>query len=120
MKIETVKQTQSGFLVNGTLHVPNDSLNPDFREVQSWIDEGGEITPEFTDEEILGAAKEERISSRLLYLSSTDWMAAAFVKYGRQIEDGIKEKCQLARDEINAIEACLTLEELNAININFE
>lgn len=56
---------------------------------------------------------------RMRYLSSTDWQAAAFVKYDRPIDSGVKDKCKLANKEINEIEVCTTLEELNNYSIEF-
>jgi hypothetical protein len=48
MFIETVKQTQNGYLINGSICVPNDPTNSDCQTVQKWIAEGGEVELEFT------------------------------------------------------------------------
>tara|TARA_R110000868_G_C10826001_1_gene758971 strand:+ start:597 stop:1040 length:444 start_codon:yes stop_codon:yes gene_type:complete len=73
-----------------------------------------------TTEEKKAAKKIELKAPRLAYLQSTDWQAAAFIKYGRPLDIGLPAKCQLANDEINAIEACTTLTALNAFSTTFE
>ena len=73
-----------------------------------------------TTEEKKRKKKDELKAPRLAYLHSTDWQAAAFVKYGRPLNSGLAEKCQLANDEINAIEACTTLTQLNTFSTTFE
>ena len=35
--IETVVETEYGWVVNGTLHVPNDPANRDCRDVMEWL-----------------------------------------------------------------------------------
>lgn len=44
MKIKTVEKIGEGFVVNGSLSVPNDKRNSHFMMVQKWIDEGGKVT----------------------------------------------------------------------------
>lgn len=43
MQIETVKETKSGYVLNGVCSVPKDSGNSDYKAIQSWIAEGGEV-----------------------------------------------------------------------------
>ena len=40
MAIETVKTVEQGFLVDGTLSVPNDPANRHYQEILDWINEG--------------------------------------------------------------------------------
>jgi hypothetical protein len=47
MNIKTVKETESGYLVNGNTWVPVSEDNRHYREVQEWIAEGN--TPEPKD-----------------------------------------------------------------------
>ena len=47
MIIETVKINGSGYLVNGTMSVPNDPANSDYQLILDWINEGN--TPEGPD-----------------------------------------------------------------------
>lgn len=67
----------------------------------------------------LDSAKTERVATRLTYLKETDWQAAAFTKYGRPIDDGVATKCQLAVDEMDAINACTTIEQVEEYSIDF-
>lgn len=60
MKIKTVKQIKDIFLVNGSISVPNDANNKDYRAVQNWIAEGGQVSPEFSDAELLENAIERK------------------------------------------------------------
>jgi hypothetical protein len=50
--IETVKQQNNGYLVNGNMSVPNDERNTDCQAVLQWIADGGLVEPEFTAEEL--------------------------------------------------------------------
>lgn len=43
MQIETIKQLKNGYLVNGSMSVPNDTKNSDFQKIQKWIAEGGVV-----------------------------------------------------------------------------
>lgn len=67
----------------------------------------------------LEQAKAMRVATRTTYLKETDWQAAALTKYGRPIDDGVATKCQLAVDEMDAINACGTIEEVEEYSINF-
>ena len=67
----------------------------------------------------LDSAKAERVATRLTYLKETDWQASAFVKYARRIDDGVASKCQLAINQIDAINACITYEEVEQYPIKF-
>ena len=61
-KIQTVKERISGFLVNGVLNVPNDTLNGDYIAVQEWIADGNTPEPEFTEAEILDNARRDKVN----------------------------------------------------------
>lgn len=50
--INTVKIQGEGYLVNGSMSVPNAVGNRHYRMVQEWIAEGGTPEPEFTQEEL--------------------------------------------------------------------
>jgi len=63
--------------------------------------------------------KKNKISQCQTYLEGTDWQAAAFIKYGRPVDANVSENCLKAKQWKIDIAACTTLEELNAININF-
>lgn len=51
MDIEAVKIQNDGWLVNGSLSVPNDPSNRHYQEIQIWL-ETNEPDPEFTQAEL--------------------------------------------------------------------
>ena len=71
--ITSCKTIESGYLVNGTMSVPNDPANRDCADVLAWIAEGNTPAPEFTDAEIAANAQSLVNSESLEYLKSTDW-----------------------------------------------
>lgn len=75
-----------------------------------------------SDEEFLSEKKSEKISQCKTYLAITDWQVIRFADptSGESLKEGVAEKRILARNLQDEIKACTTLEELNAININFE
>ena len=46
--INTVKQQENGWLVNGTMTVPNDKGNRHYQDIQDWIANGGVVEPQYT------------------------------------------------------------------------
>ena len=71
--ITSCKSQESGWLVNGTMSVPNDPANTDCQDVLTWIEEGNTPDPEFTPDEIAANAQQVINGESLAYLSSTDW-----------------------------------------------
>jgi len=74
------------------------------------------VTP---DSVLLEQGKQIKIAQCQTYLQSTDWQAAAFIKYDRPIDANVSENCLKAKQWKIEIDACTTLEELNNINIDF-
>jgi hypothetical protein len=75
-----------------------------------------------SEEDLLNQLKSqqnEKIAQCQLYLQSTDWQAAAFIKYSRPVDANVSENCLKAKQWKIDIDACTSLEELNNININF-
>lgn len=72
------------------------------------------------DSVLLEQGKQSKTAQCQAYLEGTDWQAAAFIKYGRQLDANVSENCLKAKQWKIDIAACTTLEELNNININFE
>ncbi len=87
--------------------------------IKTW---GYEIEqPSFTNTQCkISNKKIALIFVRKKYLEDSDWQACAFIKYGRPLDSGLAEKCQLAKDEINAIEIAPTLTALNTFSTTFE
>ena len=68
MNIETVKTQGNGYLVNGSMSVPNAPGNRHYQMVQDWIAEGNEPDPEFTTIELAAQVKEAKMAK----LAATD------------------------------------------------
>ena len=119
MNIETVKELELVYLINNSISIPKNPENRDYRKVQQWIADGGIVEPEFTTAEKIQNKIDELTSSRRSYLNSTDWRCLRFVDVGDTYPQSVKDKRALARQEINTIEVCATLEQLNAFNIEF-
>jgi len=78
-----------------------------------------------SEEELLNQLrlqKDQRITQCKAYLISTDWQIVRLAdpSSSESLKEGVAENRALARSLQSDIEACTTLEELNAININFE
>ena len=73
MTISTVKLQSSGYLVNGTMGVPNDPANRHCADVLQWIAEGNTPAPEFTALEIEANIQQGINDEAQAYLSKTDW-----------------------------------------------
>jgi len=71
--IKTVKLTSTGYLVNGSMSVPNDKGNRHYQEVQEWLDSGGVIEPQYTQAELAEQARQKAIAEAKQYLASTDY-----------------------------------------------
>lgn len=64
--------------------------------------------------------KNQLINVRLSYLQKTDWFIAKEFDEPNSYPQEVKDKRILARQEINAIEACTTLTQLNTFSTTFE
>lgn len=60
-EIQTVKHQGNGFLVNGSMSVPNDPANRHYQMIQEFIANGGVVDPEFTDAELLAQQKQQAL-----------------------------------------------------------
>ena len=58
--ITSCKSQEFGYLVNGTMAVPNEPANRHCADVLAWIAEGNTPAPEFTDAEIAANAQAEK------------------------------------------------------------
>jgi len=71
--ITSCKTQDSGYLVNGTMSVPNDPANRHCADVLAWIAEGNTPAPEFTALEIEANIQQGINDEAQAYLSKTDW-----------------------------------------------
>ena len=97
--ITSCKSQESGWLVNGTMSVPNDPANRHCADVIQWIAEGNTPAPEFTDAEIAANAQAETNATSQAYLASTDWYIT------RQAESGVEVPADVTTARAEAREA---------------
>jgi len=95
--INTVKQQENGWLVNGNMSVPDDKGNRHYQEVQEWIAEGGVVEPQYTDEELSKIEQDKINSDAKYYLASTDWYIVRQQETRKAIPKEILEKREQAR-----------------------
>ena len=89
MTIQTVKIQGEGWLVNGTMTVPNDPANRHCQMVHAWIAEANTPSPEFTNVEIAANTQAETNATNQAYLDDTDWYAVRAFETGVPIPQDI-------------------------------
>ena len=100
MIIETVKTQRYGYLVNGTMSVPNDPANRHCADVLAWIAEGNTPAPEYTDAEIAANAQAETNATSQEYLASTDWYITRHAETGVAVPANVTTARAAARAAI--------------------
>ena len=100
MIIETVKTQRYGYLVNGTMSVPNDPANRHCADVLAWIAEGNTPAPEYTDAEIAANAQAETNATSQAYLDSTDWYITRHAETGVAVPADVTTARAAAREAI--------------------
>jgi hypothetical protein len=98
--IISCKSQESGWLVNGTMSVPNSRPNRHCADVLAWIALGNVPAPEFTDAEIAANAQAEVNSTARRYLTSTDWYGQRSYETGIPIPEDIATARAEARSSI--------------------
>ena len=98
--ITSCKLQNSGWLVNGSMGVPNDPANRDCADVLQWIAEGNTPAPEYTDAEIAANAQAETNATSQSYLDSTDWYITRFLETGVVIPTDVTTAREAAREAI--------------------
>ena len=99
--ITSCKLQTSGWLVNGTMSVPNDPSNRHCADVLAWIAEGNVPAPEFTDAEIAANAQAELNATSQAYLASTDWYITRNAESGVAVPDDVTTARAEAREAIS-------------------
>ena len=95
--IRTVKLQDDGYLLNGSMSVPNDEGNRDYQDIQEWVAEGNTPEPEFTQAEAADRAQLVINADARAYLSSTDLYAIRFQETGVAIPQEIEDARTAAR-----------------------
>lgn len=112
MKIETVKDQKGSYLVNGNTNVPKSEDNRHYKMVLDWIEDGGVVQPEFTDEEIAESIKTKRVTEieqRLVVIDSLRIrpMSAIIdgtdVPYDREVLTKLNEEASDLRTELKGL-----------------
>ena len=98
--ITSCKVSNTGYLVNGSMSVPNDPANRDCADVLAWIAEGNTPAPEFTDAEIAANAQSLVNSESLEYLKSTDWYTTRHAETGVAVPADVTTARAEARESI--------------------
>ena len=83
--IISCKTQASGWLVNGTMLVPDDPANGHCVKVLAWIADGNVPEPQYTDVEITAKSQAEVKSKSLTYLASTDWYITRHTELGTAV-----------------------------------
>lgn len=73
-----------------------------------------------TDDELIAELKNSKLTACISYLTSTDWQVIRKADSGEAMKDGVAENRALARSLQTDINEASTIEELQAINTNFE
>ena len=93
-------QEFGGWLVNGSMNVPNDPANRDCADVLQWIAEGNTPAPQYTDAEIAANAQSLVNSESLEYLKSTDWYITRHAETAVAVPDDVTTARASAREAI--------------------
>jgi len=98
--ITSCKLQDSGWLVNGTMNVPNDPANRDCADVLAWIAEGNTPAPEFTALEIEANIQQGINDEAQAYLSKTDWYITRHAETAEAVPTAITLARATAREAI--------------------
>ena len=112
MEIQTVKIQGQGYLLNGTMSVPEADGNKEYELIKQWLAEGNVPEPEFPEEELQITSINKQIQEAKTYLASTAWYVERLndPSSGKAIPEEVLTKRAEAREVINTIEAKLTPE----------
>ena len=72
-EIKSVKIQGNGYLLNGSMSVPQDDGNREYELIKQWLAEGNTPEPEFTEAELTRRAVDKKIAEAKAYLASTDF-----------------------------------------------
>jgi len=87
----------TGYLVDGTMIVPMDTLNRHYKLVQEWIAEGNTPEPAYTKKEMEEHKNNILKAEAYRYLDSTDWYVTREHDTGEAMPDEVKTKRAEAR-----------------------
>jgi hypothetical protein len=79
IEITSVKTQSNGWLLNGTVLVPDAPGNREREAILKWIAIGNTLEPEFTKDELATNEKTKALSDARALLLSTDWIMAKYI-----------------------------------------
>lgn len=98
IEFKTVKEIKDngmlvGYIADG-MSVPIADGNRHYKQVQEWIKQGGEVEPQFTDEELAQQELARKVAEAKQYLDSTDHKIYPHYtpKDGENVEDIIAKR----------------------------
>lgn len=105
-EIQTVKELEFGYLLNGTMSVPKADGNKEYELIKQWLAEGNTPEPEFTEEELQITSINKQIQEAKAYLASTAWYIERLndPSSGKAIPEEVLAKRAEARVLINTLE----------------
>ena len=98
--ITSCKLQESGYLINGTMSVPNDPANRHCADVLAWIAEGNTPDAQYTDAEIAANTQAETNATSQAYLDSTDWYITRHAETAVAVPDDVTTARAAARAAI--------------------
>lgn len=102
INIESVKLQSNGWLLNGTMSVPDAAGNKEFEAIKEWL-KSNTPEPEFTQEELNQQAINKQIAEYQTYLNNTDHkMLNNYVSKANEDLNAIITQRNIARDYIRA------------------
>ena len=102
VEIKTVKvRAGSGYLLNGSINVPENPGNLEYKAIQEWIAKGNVPEPELTEEELRERAWEEIEAQKKEELLLTNWLCFADVWEG--FSPGVQNQIKTFRSNLRAI-----------------
>lgn len=81
-EIKSVKIQGQGYLLNGTMSVPQADGNREYELIKEWLAQGNVPEPEFTEEELKIKEINSQIQEAKQYLRETGWI---WEKYNRNV-----------------------------------
>ena len=72
MEIKSVKIQGQGYLLNGSMSVPQANGNREYELIKEWLAQGNVPEPEFTEEELAQQAKEQARQEALFTIAQLE------------------------------------------------
>ena len=106
MEIKSVKIQGNGYLLNGSMSVPQANGNREYELIKEWLAEGNVPEPEFTEAELVKQEINAKVQEARAYLISTGWYVERLndPSSGKAVPQEVLDKRAEARLIINELE----------------